>query len=249
MYRYIFIPLMLLSFSVTGGIYKWVDDEGKIHYSDKEVKGAEQVELPKAVTYTPTTPNIATESEEESQKAFAYTEITIVKPEMNETIRNNNGDVVVTMDLKPALRAGDSITLFLDGDEKVKGLTQTSVTLSKLDRGSHTLRASVFNKDGVALISSGSVIFHLKIEAGESEDHTPTDNSEAYTPDFKQDESIKADYSKDYSKDYSDDYSKDFGSSNSYKDNAEKYKTGIPSDSGNFKAGTSTYSPNYQQKK
>ncbi len=238
---------MLICFTATAGIYKWVDENGKIHYSDSEVEGAEQVELPKAVTYTPTATNPAAGDETKPEENLGYTNMSIVKPKMNETIRNNNGDVDVGIDLTPGLKPGNSITLYLDGKEALRGSTQTSITLSKVERGTHTLRASVFDKNSVALISSNSIIFHLKMAAVETKDNTPKDNSEAYTPDFNQDEGTKADYKKDLSKDYGDDFSKDYGSSNTYKEKAQEYKKGVPSGSGTFTPG-SNYSPNYNQK-
>ncbi len=248
MHRYLLFSLMLGCFTASAGIYKWVDEEGNVHYSDQEEKGAEPVELPKTVTFSPPTASTQTSSKSAPVEGAAYSKMAIVKPEMNETIRNSNGVVAVAIELTPALMPGDSITLYLDGNAVVKGANQTATTLTQVERGSHTLRASVYDKNGAARISSSSIIFHLKIEAGKSEDHSPEDNSEAFKPDFKQDGSKKANYDKDFEKDFSDDFSKDYDSSDTYKEGAEKYKKGIPANSGNFKPGTSTYTPNYNQK-
>ncbi len=240
---------MLVYVTAPAGIYKWVDEDGNIHYSDQEVKGSEQVELPKAVTYTPESTPPLKSSKPTPKDQHPYTKMDIVQPKMNETFRINSGDVAVAIELTPPLRKGDSITLYLDGKVVKKGVIQTSTSLSKVERGSHTIRATVLDNNGTPLISSSSVIFHLRVETTKSESNAPEDNSEAYTPNYKKDNNEEADYDKDYSKDYSDDFSKDYDSSNTYKDGAEKYKTGIPSNTGNFKPGSSTYSPNYNQKK
>jgi hypothetical protein len=237
---------MLLGFSVSAGIYKWVDEQGNVHYSDKEQKGAEEVELPAAVTYTPVQAGSSSVGKTPSDKEQGYTEMSIVQPEMNETIRNNTGDVQVSMILKPGLAPGDSITLYLDGKEVKKGSVQTSLALKNLDRGSHTLRASVFNKNGSVVISSRSIIFHLQREAikpGASD----TDNSEAFQPSYPKIES-KAEEKADYGKDYKTSFGKDFGSSGSYQDKAKDFNKGVPASSGTFTPG-STFSPNYNQKK
>ncbi len=240
----------MLSFSAYAGIYKWVDDQGKVHYSDKVQKGAEEVNLPAAVTYTP--PKIGTSSDDEKPDTAdqpvekqGYTEMTIVQPKMNETIRSNSGDVPVSIDLKPGLQRGDTITLYLDGKEVLKGSTQTTVTLTGIDRGSHTLRATVFDKNGVAVISSRSVIFHLHIEEDKSTPPT-IDNSEAFKPDYPGIES-KPEEKADFDKDYKDKFDKDFDSSGTYKDKAKDFKTGVPASKGTFSPGT-TYKPNYIQK-
>jgi hypothetical protein len=247
MRSYVLISLFFVCLSATAGIYKWVDEDGKVHYSDSQVDGSKQVELPKAVTYSPTVTSSSKTSGSKEEKDAGYTRASIVKPTMNETIRSNNGDVTVSLEITPGLREGHSVTAYLDGNEFLTGEKTTSFVLENVDRGSHTLRVSVFNQSGVSLISSSSVIFHLIRETTESDSNAPEDNSDAYTPDFKKDESEEADFSKDYSKDYSNDFSKDYDSSNSYKEGAENFKQGVPSKSGTFSSGTN-YKPNYNQK-
>ena len=239
---------MFLCFSVTAEVYKWVDAEGNIYYSDKEVEGATRVELSKTVTFTPTaTPSPAVTQTGEKKKASGYTEMAITQPAMNETIHNNNGAVTVSISLTPALISGHTITLYLDGIEKLKGMTQTATTFTNLDRGSHTLKANVLNQNGVVLISSATVIFHLKQEVADTKGTPTKDNSQSYKSDYDQSGSDKVDYDKDYRHDYSNDPSKDYNSSGTYEDGADKYGTGTSSGN-NYKAGPSTYTPNYNQK-
>ena len=248
MRRYIFIPLVLVCFTATAGIYKWMDDDGKIHYSDQETEGAEQIKLSKEVTYTPSKPKAVATKKAKPQQKFSYTSISIISPKMNETIHNNSGNVKVGISLVPNLRAMHSITLYLDGKELLKGKRQTAFDLQNIDRGSHTMRVSVLDKNNVALISSKSVIFHLRRDAVKEKETPIKDNGNAFKPDYNTDESKGSDYEKDYKKNYKKDFKQDYDSSGSYKDGAKKYNDGIPSNSGNFKAGDSTYSPNYNQK-
>jgi len=230
--KYFLIPLVFLCFAADADIFKWVDDNGKIHYSDKEVTGAKQVELPEAVTYTPTSSDTVTTSTAKPKKKNADTSISIIKPMMNETIRDNSGNVEVQMAIKPRLMPGYTVTIHLDGNEISKGLTQGSTTLSNLERGSHTIRASVLNKNGVSLFSSKSVIFHLRKEVAK-ESNDSSDEGEADKPGD--------------SNNYKKDLSHDYDSSGTYEDGANKYKQGTPSNSGNFKSGGSAYSPNYNK--
>ena len=240
MFRYIFIPLVVVCFTATAGIYKWMDDDGKIHYSDQETEGAEQIKLSEEITYTPSKPKTVATKKAKPQQKFSYTSMSIVKPEMNEIIHDNSGNVEVGISLLPNLRTMHSITLYLDGKEMLKGKRQTTFDLQNIDRGSHTMRASVLDKNNVALISSKSVIFHLRRDTIKEKEAPTKDSGNAFKPDYNPDESKGADYEKDYKQDYD--------SSGSYKDGAKKYNDGIPSNSGNFKAGDSTYSPNYNQK-
>ncbi|MCP3671109.1 MAG: DUF4124 domain-containing protein [Gammaproteobacteria bacterium] len=159
------IVLMLLCFSSVAGIYKYVDANGKVHYSGKKQNGSEEVNLPPTSTYSaPAFTREAVneeENEDKPEKKQDYTAISIVQPKINEALRSNNGNVQVMIDLKPGLATGDTITIYIDGKELIKNSVQTSITFNNLDRGSHTLKATVFNKDGIAVISSKSIIFHL----------------------------------------------------------------------------------------
>jgi hypothetical protein len=159
----IFLLLLLLPFcySASAEIYKWVDQYGNVHFSDSKKDGSQQVELPKGNTYTPPKRVEVPVSPEEEEQAPGYTDMAIVKPEQNETIRSNIGDVSIAINLTPALRPGDSVTLYMDGKELLKGESQTSFSLTGVERGSHTLRATVIGSEGTELISSKSILFHL----------------------------------------------------------------------------------------
>jgi hypothetical protein len=176
---------MLLTYSATAEIYKWVDKNGNVHYSDSEVDGSEQVKLTKGNTFTPVETTTAQPSAQEKIEVPTYTAISITNPSLNETIRDNNGNVAVIIDLAPALRSGNSITLFMDDKELLKGKTQTGFTLNNVDRGSHTLRASVVDKNGEVLISSKSVIFHLHRAIIRKKDSTPQNSNAPAEQDSK----------------------------------------------------------------
>jgi hypothetical protein len=217
MCRYLLISLLLVCFSANAEIYKRVDEDGNVHFSDSGADGAEQVELPKANTYTPTVTETAPRAKE-IKTAPGYTDIAIVKPEMNATIRSNLGDVSVSIDLKPTLRPGDSITLFMDGKELLKNKRQTSFALSGIDRGSHTLRATVIGANGEELISSKSTLFHLHKRIVKKK-KTSSNNSASSSQ-----QSSKRNYN--------------LGTTNS--------NQGITSNSGTFSSG-SGYDPSYNQ--
>jgi hypothetical protein len=132
-------------------LYKWVDDQGNVHYSDKPQPGAKKVVLPKATTYNPpatarphgtgsdaareTTPATGQES-----AAPAYTSLAISSPKDQDTIWNTDS-VTVSVSVAPALQSGDSVSITVDGaTQSVQG---TSATFTGLDRGTHTVNAAV----------------------------------------------------------------------------------------------------------
>jgi hypothetical protein len=246
MSRYLFLLLLLLSLSVNAEIYKWVDEYGNVHYSDSGKDGAQQVELSKGNSYAPSEAGPTSTTAENKENPPGYSSVTITKPRMNEVIRSNVGQVEVAIEIEPGLRADDTLTLYLDGRISLKNQTQTTFVLNNVERGSHTLRTTVIDKNGAVLIASKSVIFHLYKETVEEKDSQPQDNSDAFKPDYTSDSGNTSDYDSNYNKNYNDDFSKNYNSSGSYEKGAKNYNKGIPSSSGTHSSGSS-YKPNYKQ--
>jgi hypothetical protein len=95
---------------------------------------------------------------------FRYSALTFGAPTNEGTIRDNDGNVKVAVNVVPPLRAdrGDQLRLSLDGGILDADLSSAGVVLSGLDQGTHTLQAAVTDKDGRVLILSDPVEFYLK---------------------------------------------------------------------------------------
>lgn len=149
----IFLGLLVISFMVVADpLYKWVDDKGNVHYSDKPQPGAKKIVLPKASTFNPAlmTPpqSSASDSDHRHQvsdagtaaAAVSYTAIVISSPKDQDTLWNTDS-VTVSVATTPAWQATDDVTISVDGSSQtVKG---TSATFAGLDKGQHTASASV----------------------------------------------------------------------------------------------------------
>ena len=92
--------------------YRWVDDDGQVHYSDRPHEGAVKVEVGSAQTYSQpkpaaggTQPARRSPSASESQ-APAYASLRVVRPAPQETYRNIGGQLPVTLSINPGLRPG-----------------------------------------------------------------------------------------------------------------------------------------------
>ncbi len=208
------LPLLtcfLLSVA-SADVYKWVDEDGNVHYSDRSPEeGMEQLELPKSVVYTPPRlPTTASRPEVKESAAGKYENLAISRPEMNETVHSNEGIVQVEYTLAPGLKPGDQYRLLLDGKRIQELTTQSAVSLHNVDRGSHTIVVQVM-REGSVQIASKSVIFHLW-KAAEK------DTEEASSGEESGDSGYEHDYS-----------------------SSDSTYSGIPKDSSSFKAGDSTY--------
>ena len=159
--------LALSAYPLVAGIYKSVDEYGNVHYSDQPVSGAEEIRLRKPTLYTPPplpvqqTTSGSSESGTEENASSLYQSIAIVSPENEETIRSNEGRLTVSIELVPGLKQNHKIRIYLDGNQAAGELDSTQVTLSQVDRGTHTLAVSVVDDKENELKRSESITFHL----------------------------------------------------------------------------------------
>ncbi len=147
-------------------IYKKVNPDGTVEYSDKPSEGAELMNVPKGsvVDLSPpgglqAQPGDADQAEKKP-KAKKYTQVEIINPKTGVPLRSNNGRVSATLITEPELAEGDYIRWTLDGEE-VPNAQSTSLLLENVDRGEHKLQATILNEDDVPLQTSNQVVFFL----------------------------------------------------------------------------------------
>ena len=164
------ISILLIGLLTLAGaqaeVFRWTDDDGVVHFSDRPHEGAETVELQEAQTFSAPPVNRRSpdvEEEPESEEEEGYSALRINRPGQDEVIWNTGGVVDVEVNPEPRLQAGHNIQLFLDG-QSVAGLDggQTSFQLTDIDRGTHALRAEVHDADGNGLFKSVAVSFTVQ---------------------------------------------------------------------------------------
>lgn len=159
----LFIAINPLQSAEKPEIYKWVDSNGDVHFSDKPHQGAEQIELPKVQTYS--SPKIpVTEKEPEptgSADGRTYQKLSFVQPEDQSTIRNPQGYISVILDLQPKLAPGDKVQLIFDGTPLAKPQPTTVFALRDIKRGSHTMAAQIVDAQGKVLNTSPSITIFM----------------------------------------------------------------------------------------
>ena len=157
----IFLGLLVMSSMVVADpLYKWVDDKGNVHYSDKPQPGAKKIVLPPATTFKAPAvvqPNPVPQQDlgngPRDAGPAAYTAIAISSPADQDTLWNT-ATVTVSVATTPAWQSGDDVTISVDGSSQtVKG---TSATFTGLDKGQHTASASVNG------LNSGVVTFYIQ---------------------------------------------------------------------------------------
>ena len=155
-------------------LYKSVDADGNIVYSDTPTPGAEQLtpppistvdSLPKPETAeTEAKPGEETAEDAAKKPPTKYTKFSIVSPRNDDTIWDNTGAVPVSLLLEPPLDTenGHSIWVYVDGKAVVRKSHNLLKPLSGIDRGAHTIRAEVRDANRKTLRRSANVTVHMK---------------------------------------------------------------------------------------
>lgn len=150
-------------------VWKWVDDKGVTHYSDRAVPGATRMEVSGGKSSSSSaSPDSSGESvpEAAAEPQAAYTEFTIWQPAESETLANTGGTATVGIRLQPALKAGHSLFLYLDG-KLVEGFPENTLSfdLHDLPRGTHTVIAVINDSGNRRVQESASVTFFVRQES------------------------------------------------------------------------------------
>ena len=141
-------------------VYRSVDENGNVVFTDQPSPDAELIEIDELQTIPAPSSGDFEYTPPPAKPRPKYTSVTITSPEHDLPIRNNSGNVTVTIATEPALRGSDELVLILDGKEIILGQA-TAKAFNAMDRGSHQLRAIIRDGSGRILQSSESVTFHL----------------------------------------------------------------------------------------
>ena len=168
--RSIFLVLCLLAATAVWAqeAYRWVDEDGVVHYSDTPVEGAERILLPAPnVAVTPrsnrrTTTDSGTDDEEEAEEQgpFRYESIEIVSPVAEETLWNIEGILNVSVALEPGLQPGHELRAYFDG--QLQEVSGTSFQLQEVWRGVHNIQVEVVDETGQLKIRSQPNRFYVQ---------------------------------------------------------------------------------------
>ena len=145
-----------------GGVYKQVDPEGNITYTDKPPSaGAKPITVPKGTEYqAPKIPEFTPSPPKQTSRNFQYDRFELTSPKNDEAIWDNTGNITASVSFEPFLQNGHSIEFLLDGVSVAKGSTNSHQFVN-MERGTHQITARIVN-DKDEEIESASVTFHMK---------------------------------------------------------------------------------------
>ena len=148
--------------------YRWVDENGIVHYSDRPREGAEEIILPRdtrpsrpRVPAPRTAPaNDETADGAPEEPASGYERLEIASPSAEETLWNIEGTLNVTLNLQPALREGHRVRVYFDGEPQL--VSGTTFQIDEVYRGVHNIQAEILDATGTMLIRSMTNRFYVQ---------------------------------------------------------------------------------------
>jgi hypothetical protein len=151
-------------------VWKWVDDKGITHYSDRPVPGATKVELSvgsgadSSASSTP--PTTSSSPPPAAATGPVYRNFEIWKPQKDEVLVNTGGQVSVNIRVDPALQTGHTLYLYLDG-KLVDGFPEntTDYELKEVPRGLHTVVAIINDRRGTRVQDTNRIGFTVRQES------------------------------------------------------------------------------------
>ena len=170
MKTFLLLSLIALPAVSSAAIYRWVDSDGSLHFSDQKPNrpDVEEVTVPQPNLMSGDKPAGKGQATQPSSTPSAtkvpprYTSLKITTPSDDEAVRANDGSVPVSCILEPALGAvaGHEIQVLVDG-RSIGGLKSCGTTLTQLSRGTHSVQVQVVDSLGKVLISSPVHRFHV----------------------------------------------------------------------------------------
>ena len=146
--------------------YKWTDENGVVHYSDRPQPGAEEVALPRSeVRPRSAAPGVSRRADpedetEEPEAPFSYQSFEVANPGPEETLWNIEGVLSVSLDLQPGLQPGHQIRVYFDGQPRM--VNGTSFQIEEVWRGVHNIQAEVLDESGQLMIRSRTNRFYVQ---------------------------------------------------------------------------------------
>jgi len=160
-----FVGLLVGVVCQAAAVYKWIDADGVVHYSDQPTPGAEKIQTgtssgrgnPAALS----SPAVArpVEKPKKHGSALEYAEFSIVSPTQNQTFFGGTA-VTVKLILVPELRPNQAITWNLNGkvlDDQASDATL--FTLDNLPRGSYSLAVTIVDQTTGESASAEAISF------------------------------------------------------------------------------------------
>ncbi len=161
--RIVLMMLVFLAHLAAADVYKTVDKDGNITYTDKpSTDKAEKLELREINTVpgAQPLPQSSPVNSYDSQPAALNYNINIISPRNDVSIPVGQRDLAIAISLKPALQQGHLLVYFMNG-ELLEETAMNNIIVKDVPRGTHTLVVEAIDANGRSLGTSPPVIVNI----------------------------------------------------------------------------------------
>lgn len=172
------IPLTLLAIALvtspaSAKVYKFVDENGVVSFSDKPSQGSSEVKIRQT---RPSNTNAdddegegdesveetASSDEEGDNKrpAITYRSLQVLTPRQDKVLDPENGAVQVILLPTPSLGDNHELVISVDGRDISQG-RDVNLSVTNLPNGNHTVAGRIIDPDGKVIIQSRTINFEI----------------------------------------------------------------------------------------
>lgn len=165
-YAFLGCAILLAASAALAQVYRWVDEDGVVHYADTPHPGAEEVYLPETPAAASPSPVVRRRQPAQSSASpdgnipFRYESLTVASPAPEATLWNIGGILNVSLQLQPTLQSGHRVRVYFDGEPQA--VSSLTFELQEVWRGTHNLQAEIVNETGELMIRSEPSRFYVQ---------------------------------------------------------------------------------------
>lgn len=147
-------------------IYRSVDEDGNIHFSDTGLPDTKEVQLQDSNMFSTNEKINSTDSELSIDNVDLFEPIiqyqaTILSPENDMAVRSNDGSININVSTTPKKENTHTFQLYLDGKKLGSPQMSSSIRALNIDRGTHQVQVELLNSKGRTLAKTQIVTVHL----------------------------------------------------------------------------------------
>ncbi len=147
-------------------VYRWVDENGQVNYSDRPGPGAVRIEVPAGAPSPDAGPAAPPPQSQamvpQPSAAAGYETLEVLEPAPLDTLWGTGGKVGIAIGIAPDLQPGHRVGLYLDGERAGPAGRATRFEIEAVPRGEHTVRAVVLDAADRELLRSAPVTFFVQ---------------------------------------------------------------------------------------
>ncbi|HEV2285629.1 MAG TPA: DUF4124 domain-containing protein [Steroidobacteraceae bacterium] len=145
-------------------IYKWVDENGVVHYSDQPHPNAQKLQITGAQTFSSSAAAVPApnQSDDANAQTNPYRGCVIASPQDQQSLPNAQS-VFLRVQSDPQPRPGDRVFITLDGQGVNGGqATGLSYNVTPIERGAHSVQAQIRGPGDQVLCQTPTVTFYVQ---------------------------------------------------------------------------------------